>query len=87
MTYQSFRFFFGGDKIDSITELVAKTQNSLILFNADADIVKTIGTLYQIDLQSIIYRMIGAVMISVIILFISFVVFFFGEDKTHFIFF
>jgi hypothetical protein len=28
MSYQSFRFFFGGDKIDSITELVAKTQNS-----------------------------------------------------------
>jgi exosortase family protein XrtF len=83
--YQGFLGFFGGDKIDSITELVAKnTKQLLILFNADADIVKNDSEPYirLIYNQYYIARMIeGCNGVSVIILFISFVVSFSGKIK------
>jgi exosortase family protein XrtF len=73
------------DKIDSITELVAEnTKQLLILFNEDADIVKNnsesfIRLIYN---QQYVARIIeGCNAISIIILFISFVVSFSGRMR------
>jgi exosortase family protein XrtF len=88
--YQGFLGFFGEDKIDAITELVAEnTKQLLTLFNADADIVKNDSESYirLIYNQHYIARMIeGCNGVSVIILFISFVVSFSGKIKPTFYF-
>ncbi len=83
--YQGFLRSFGLDKIDSITELVAEnTKQLLILFNEDADIVKNnsesfIRLIYN---QQYVARIIeGCNAISIIILFISFVVSFSGRMR------
>jgi exosortase family protein XrtF len=83
--YQGFLRSFDEDKIDSITELVAEnTKQLLTLFNTDADIVKNNSESYirLIYDQHYVARMIeGCNGISVIILFISFVVSFSGKLK------
>lgn len=83
--YQGFLKSFGEDKIDSITELVAEnTKQLLMLFNADADIVENNSESYirLIYNQQYVARIIeGCNGVSVIILFISFVVAFSGKIK------
>ncbi|MGO4818991.1 exosortase family protein XrtF [Flavobacterium sp. W22_SRS_FP1] len=86
LIYQEFLGFFGENKIDSITELVAEnTKQLLTVFNVDADVVKNnsepyIRLLYN---QQYVARIIeGCNGISVIILFISFVVAFSGKVKS-----
>lgn len=84
--YQGFLSSFGDGKIDSITKLVAEnTKWSLKLFNEDAGIVKNdsepyIRLMYN---QQYVARMIeGCNAVSIIILFISFVVSFSGKIKS-----
>jgi exosortase family protein XrtF len=76
--YQGFLGSFGEDNIDSITELVAEnTKQLLTLFDADSDIIKNDSEPYirLVYKQEYVARMIeGCNAVSIIILFISFVV-------------
>jgi exosortase family protein XrtF len=85
LIYQGFLSFLGENEIDSITTLVAEnTKQLLTVFNADAAIVKNDSESYVrlIYNQHYVARMIeGCNGISVIILFISFVVSFSGKMK------
>lgn len=84
--YQGFLESYEEDNIDPITEFVAEnTKQLLILFNADADVLKFdsepfIRLMYN---QQYVAKMIeGCNAISIIILFISFVVSFSGRIKS-----
>lgn len=85
IVYQGFLSSFSDDKMDAITELVASnTKQLLTLFNADSDTVKDSSESYirLIYNKQYLARMIeGCNGISVIILFISFVVAFSGKWK------
>jgi len=84
--YQGYLNGFGQDKMDSITKLVAEnTKQLLTLFNQDADIVKNSSESYirLMYNQQYVARLIeGCNAISIIILFISFVVSFSGTIKS-----
>src|SRR3970040_2107409 len=84
--YQGYLNGFGQDKMDSITKLVAEnTKQLLTLFNQDADIVKNSSESYisLLNNQQYVARLIeGCNAISIIILFISFVVSFSGTIKS-----
>ncbi|EIA09151.1 exosortase family protein XrtF [Flavobacterium frigoris] len=90
LIYQGFLRSFGEDKIDSITELVAEnTKQLLTLFDADSDIIKIDSEPYirLIYNQQYVARMIeGCNAISIIVLFISFVVSFSGSVKSTVLF-
>lgn len=86
LLYQGYLNSFGENKIDSITKMVARnTEGLLQLFDADAKVVLDESNLffklfYQ---QNYLARIIeGCNAISVIILFISFVVAFSGKLKA-----
>ena len=90
LVYQGFLGGFGGGKIDSVTYLVAKNTGQLLeLFDADAAIVKNKSDSYIMLFynQKYVARMIeGCNAVSVIILFVSFVVSFSGKLKHTLLF-
>jgi exosortase family protein XrtF len=83
--YQGFLQSFGEHKIDAITGLVAENAKQLLtLFNADADVVKNdsesyIRFIYNQEYVATIVE--GCNGISVIVLFVAFVVAFSGKVK------
>lgn len=86
LLYQGYLNSFGENKIDSITKMVARnTEGLLRLFDADAKVVLDESNLFfkLIYQQNYLARIIeGCNAISVIILFISFVVAFSGKLKA-----
>lgn len=86
LLYQGYLNSFGENKIDSITKMVARnTEGLLQFFDADAKVVLDESNLFfkLVYQQNYLARIIeGCNAISVIILFISFVVAFSGKLKT-----
>lgn len=86
LIYQGYLSLYDGNSVDGITQFVAhNTEQLLVLFHADFQAQEIVNTSYIIlnYNQKAIARMIeGCNAISVIILYISFVVSFSGKLKT-----
>ena len=90
LVYQFFLSGFERDAVDSITQLVAEnTMQLLTFFGADfyiQTIPKTTNILFYYNQQAVARMIEGCNAISVIILFISFIVSFSGKFKTTLLF-
>lgn len=90
LVYQFFLSGFEGDTVDSITQLVAEnTMQLLTFFGADfyiQTIPQTTNILFYYNQQAVARMIEGCNAISVIILFISFVVSFSGKLKPTLLF-
>ena len=88
--YQVYLSSYAANQIDSVTRLVAKnTEQLLSIFNADFQVKYYLGEPYLrlIYNQKYVARMIeGCNAVSIIILFIAFVVSFSGKIKTTLVF-